>query len=221
MSFAAANLLSREDNSIFDRDTSFRTVRLNSPDQLGASFGLRHVVFREGIGSFTENIQHPELEYDVHDAHSIHFGTYDRHDNLVATARLVPAKPHPLPILNRCTIHDRYRHVFSDAGRVWEVSRLCRIQTCGSTPLKEGGDSRRSLLISASLYMALFQGAQSAGASYLVAIIPVNWIPVGPDIQFFGLRKPYAASVLGISGDLQLHNPRLYQEIARPDSRQV
>jgi len=211
----------------FDTDHDFRTVRLSSADQLSDSFGLRHLVFREGIGSYRENIEHPELEYDVHDAHSVHFGTYDQRGDLVATARLVPAKPHPLPILDRCTIQDRYQHIFSDPAQVWEVSRLCRIGPSGHILLgAESGDTRRSLLISASMYMALFQGARSAGASYLVAImkpslarllrlIPVNWIPIGPDVQFFGLRKPYAASVLGISGELQLHNPTLYRELER------
>lgn len=209
-----------------DNRSRFTTVRLQSRTNLEDSFGLRHSVFRDKLGFFRDKIENPALEYDDYDAQAVHFGTYDRDETLVATARLIRAEPLQLPILGRCDIHYRYRHVFAAPERVWEISRLCRVGARGDSFTVEGkGRSRDDLLIGIEMYKALFLYARQRGADYLVAAmerplarllkaIPVNWVQIGPSTDYYGAVQPYACSVLAISGDIQLNNPGLYSELA-------
>jgi N-acyl-L-homoserine lactone synthetase len=204
-----------------DGPEQYTTRQLVSHEMIGKVLELRHSVFCEKLGIIEARDQRESLEYDEYDAHATHFGTYDHGGRLVATVRMIRGGLLPLPIERLFKPEERYSHIFAEPERVWEVSRLCRI---------DGSDN--DTLLSAYVYKAAFLYARTRGADYLVAAmrralprlhkaIPINWVQIGPPAEHFGIRYPYACSMLTVSGDIQLHNPVLYSQLARAASLPV
>jgi len=217
-------------------DSFFHGRRLDAVDDLRRSFQLRHRVYCEERG-FLVAEDYPEgLEIDDFDEHSLHFGSFDRDDELVGTVRLVRGRLNRLPLHEHCPLYPEEMKTLGSITNLTEISRLAvgrsyrrraadgRFGLAGadSAVTAERGDrSRRSgNTIVLTLYRAIYQAFKQHRIRHVLAAMEPSlrrvlaryhfpFLAIGPAVDYYGPVVPYYLDVDLLDRNLAKKLPEL------------
>lgn len=220
----------------------FNIERIEHPEKLKAVYNLRYQVFCEERGFIPEQLCPDRLEIDDYDDISLHFAAYYNEDQEVTgTVRLVRGEAlEHLPLSKKCQIDSALLPIDFDHTKCAEISRLAvskrmrRRNTDGNYPQeKENDGSTRTKSdkrtkfpeIILGLYKALYQETKLLGIEHWLAAmepalvkllrqLPIQFLEIGPEADYYGAVKPYIASVSDFESSLYTHNPELYARFA-------
>jgi N-acyl amino acid synthase of PEP-CTERM/exosortase system len=182
------------------------------------------------------------MEVDEFDDISLHFAAYYKNDKHASgTIRLVIGEViEQLPLSKKCQIDSALLPVDFDYEKCAEISRLAiskhlrRRATDGNYPQeKENGGSARAPRdqrtqfpeILLGLYKALYQETKRNGIEHWLAAmepslvkllfkLPIQFLEIGPEVDYYGPVKPYIASVSDVEWMLHTQSPELYADFA-------
>ena len=211
--------------------------RVIEKDELEEVFRLRYKVYCDEKG-FERPEDHPGgLERDQFDSHSLHFIATNDTNQVVATMRLILNSEKGFPIEKHCEIGKDLSSL--DRSRVGEISRLvvskeyCRrtedTLIYSSVPKLEVPvtnafkDRRRGQGIVIGLYKLIYIESKKIGITHWFAVMAkglnlllkkmgIIFIPVGPEVDYHGLRTPYLGSIEEIEAEVSRVNPDLFKQ---------
>jgi N-acyl amino acid synthase of PEP-CTERM/exosortase system len=220
----------------------FYTERTEDPEKLKSVYFLRYKVFCEERGFVPKRLCPEQMEVDEYDDVSLHFAAYYNKDQHASgTIRLVTGEViEQLPLSNKCQIDRALLPIGFDDTKFAEISRLAiskqlrRRATDSNYPQeKENGGSvsvqhdKRTKFpeIMLGLYKALYQETKRHGIEHWLAAmepslvkllykLPIQFMEIGPEVDYYGPVKPYIASVSDVEWVLHTRSPELYADFA-------
>ncbi|MFH1753800.1 MAG: PEP-CTERM/exosortase system-associated acyltransferase [Candidatus Omnitrophota bacterium] len=205
--------------AIGTREYVFDRVDINSEDFLREIYHQRYHVFCEECGILKREGCSGGLEKDKFDQHSIHFAALDRNE-LIGNARLVVHNPYGLPMIEHVQGNLSREYLDLLPHQVAEVSRLLiskRFRKRGKEkiyyPLSPEGTMgsekqaiRRAKPVIMGLSREIYHECVARGVTHTVALMEkplwyllrvygLNFRPIGDEIEYHGLVKPYICEV--------------------------
>ena len=216
----------------------FRIEKTEDPGKLMSLYNLRYQVYCEERGFIPKQLCPGQLEIDEYDDVSLHFAAYYNADQeATGTVRLIKGEfLEQLPLCNKCRIdrsllpEDFKPESCAEISRLAISKRLRRRATDGYYP-NEKPDNRstgslpnkraRFPEIVEGLYRALYRETKRHKIEYwLAAMEPslvkllkrlyVGFREIGPEAEYYGVVKPYIASVSEFESSLCAEDPELY-----------
>lgn len=232
----------RMDSERGSMERYFHIERTEDPEKLKSIFFLRYQVFCEERGFIPKRLCPEQMEVDEYDDISLHFAAYYNQDQHASgTIRLVKGEfIEQLPLSQKCLIDKSLLPIGFDHAKCAEISRLAiskhfrRRATDGYYPQeKEDGGSVRVQRekrtkfpeIMLGLYKALYQETKRHSIEYWLAAmepslvkllckLPIQFMEIGPEVDYYGPVKPYMASVSEVEWMLHTQSPELYTDFA-------
>lgn len=218
--------------------TQFKFKKVTGKDELMEIFKLRYKVYCEEWG-FEKPEEHiGKVEFDEFDEHSVHFAAEERNTNqLIGTVRIILNSEKGFPIERRCEIDTNLSHIERD--RVGEISRLAiskeyrrrladrftfdAVAGCYPKEPEISIERRRSQEIVIGLYKCIYVEGKRIGLTYWYAIMAqglflllqrmgIVFIPIGPEIDYHGVRRPFLGPIEEMERTLLRENPELFRE---------
>jgi N-acyl amino acid synthase of PEP-CTERM/exosortase system len=212
--------------------------RSDSEEELNEIYRLRYKVYVEEWG-FERSQDHPEgIERDEFDEHAIHF-LAKRADQIIGTIRIIRNSEKGFPLEHHCTLNTD----LSSFGRntIGEISRLAvskdyrrraedkYLYGAASVPQEEFSmtalerRSRQEIVL--GLYKCMYREskkidlthwcvAMARGLYVLLRRMGIVFTPIGPEINYHGLRTPYLVCIEDLEREISRTKPSLYREFA-------
>lgn len=216
----------------------FEFAKVSSAAELQDIYTLRYKVYVDEWG-FEHPDDHPEgIETDAFDKYSVHFMA-SRYGQLLGTIRLILHSPEGFPIEKHCTITADCSAIGPE--RIAEISRLAISKEYRKRAVDrllysaspgEGQDvsqedvpnsrrKRQEIII--GLFKAMYAESKRLGLTHWYAVmakalhvllqrIGFDFVPIGPDVEYHGLRAPYILCIEDVEKRLSMNNPELYKE---------
>jgi len=217
---------------------NFKFQKVDKEDpRMQEIFKLRYQVYCTECG-FESYEDHPEeQESDEYDQYSCHFcATVAETGRVIGTVRIILPSPVGFPLERHCRL-DPGRPVI-DTTRVAEVSRLAISKEFRRREIDKALYSQKGIdlsavmqvhherrrfesLIVAGLYQCVIYESRKRELTHWYAVMVKGlwcllrrwgffWVPIGPEVEYHGLRGPY---VISIAEAEQRMNPQL---LAKP-----
>jgi N-acyl amino acid synthase of PEP-CTERM/exosortase system len=218
----------------------FRKIPKDDP-LINEVYRLRYKVYCEEWG-FEKPEDHPGgLETDEYDPHSVHLGAFSQESgDLIGTIRLSLNSELGFPIEKHCIFSTDISWLNKD--RVAEISRLAvskeyrkRAVDCliyndgqlGSDPrelAKEIQEKRKQeFLIIMGLYTCMYMESASLGLTHWYAVMAkglrillrrmsIQLTPIGPEVEYHGLRVPYLGTIADILKNVSEERAEFFME---------
>lgn len=201
----------------------FIFTRVDDKELLEEVYRLRYKVYCEERG-FEDAEDHPEgIERDIYDQHSVHFAALRRSDRfLIGTMRLILDSEHGFPIERHSSIDSDLSHL--RRGYLAEISRFAvskeiRRDACCPGPLYvdcymplpahqvlENRCDNQEFCVILGLYAVMYRESIRLGLTHWYGLMArslhvllrrkkIPFHPVGPEIDYHGVRRPYLASI--------------------------
>jgi len=194
-------------------------------DVLQEIFRLRYQVYCLECG-FESPEDHPEqMEFDEYDAYSSHFcATVEGTGEVIGTVRIILPSPIGFPIERYCQFNSDRPQI--NPAYIGEISRLAiskefrrreidkaiySQKDINLTKIKSVHHERRKFesLIVAGLYQCVYHESRRLGLSHWYAVMVKGlagllqrwglwWVPIGPEVEYHGLRGPYMAAIADV-----------------------
>ncbi len=221
------------DNKSWNEEPHFTFERIDSTDALNNCYRLRFDVYCVERGYLQRENYPSSLEIDKFDAHSLHFGAFNRAGETVGTIRLVQPNSQGFPLLQHCQLHDE---VIPD--EIVEISRLAVSknyrrrreddiygispdQIVMPDPVPE--DRRRRPEIVLGLYKIIYQESKRRGITHWLAamersLVRLLWRygfsfdAIGPEVDYYGPVTPYITKISEIERDVLAIRPSIFKE---------
>jgi N-acyl amino acid synthase of PEP-CTERM/exosortase system len=215
----------------------FEAVRATAPGQLNESFRLRYQVYCVE-NHFLDPADNPGgLETDGHDHHALHALLIHRATNSVCgTTRLVLPKLGPvagrLPLFDACPEAAELLPTATTAAfSRFAISKAFRRRVADGlygrayTPEEIASDSRRIIphitlgLMAAALRMAVDYGIDHVCAIMepsllrLLSRFGINFVPLGPMVDYHGLRQPCYAEISELLETMESERPDIWEVV--------
>lgn len=202
-------------------------------------FRLRYQVYCTEC-QFESTDDHPSgLETDDYDAKSVHFCAAIKGTNeIIGTVRIILPSELGFPIERHCVLNaDR---PLVDAGHIGEISRLAiskdyrrravdqalyAEQEVDMAELQRMHEQRREFesRIVAGLYQCVYHESLIQGLTHWYAVMVrglycllrrwgITWTPIGPAVEYHGLRSPYLATIAENEKQAARLNARLLEK---------
>lgn len=215
----------------------FRKISHDDP-LLNEIYRLRYKVYCDEWG-FERPEDHPGgVEQDQFDAHSVHFAAIRKDDGkLIGTSRLILYSSLGFPIEEHCHINEDVMK--TDKTHWAEISRLAvskefrkragddaiykdgehQLQDVNN-PFHEKRKNENQIVI--GLYRCIYHESMERGLTHLYAVmakglflllhrIGLNFIQVGPGIEYHGIRTPYIGDIELMLEEFSKTNNDLYR----------
>jgi N-acyl amino acid synthase of PEP-CTERM/exosortase system len=218
-------------------DEKFSFRKLSSPGYLQEAYRLRFQVYCREC-NFIKESDHPEgLETDGFDEYSAHFGAFDLQGRMVGGVRLIlPASPR-FPIEEHCSSleidrNQILRQTCAEVSRL-TISKLYRRRAQDGLYYEakvedkhgeEGGSSlvRRIRPMAFGLYRAMYHESKRGGIRYWLALMEKGlwkllhihgfvFHPIGPEVDFFGVARPYIGDLLDLETKIFVKFPKFFE----------
>jgi N-acyl amino acid synthase of PEP-CTERM/exosortase system len=205
---------------------------------LNEVYRLRYKVYCDEW-KFERAEDYPEkIELDEFDEHSVHFVAIRKDDRkLVGTIRIIIHSELGFPIEKHCHINEDI--IKSDKAHWGEISRLAvskefrkragddsiyknedPIPDDVNNPFYEKRKNKDQIVL--GLYRCIYRESLEIGLSHLYAImakglflllkrIGINFIQVGPKIEYHGIRTPYIVYIKEMMEEFSRTNNALYR----------
>lgn len=205
----------------------FRVVIADTADLRNESFRLRHKVYCVEHG-FLDALDHPDgHERDEYDPHSLHaLLQHQETGRFIGTVRLVLPRPRAerylMPMADLCSDPRFQSGRLLPLGSTAEVSRFA-ISHELRRELMAGGESssqqrRVAMNLTLGLMTGILQLSVAAGITHLCAVMDpallrllarqgISFAPLGPLVEYHGLRQPAYGVVHQIVDDLRQSHP--------------
>lgn len=215
----------------------FRKISQDDP-LLTEVFRLRYKVYCDEWG-FERPEDHPEgIEKDPFDQYSVHFVAIRKEDQkLVGTTRIIVNSKLGFPIEEHCRIDEEI--LKADKTNWGEISRLAvskefrrragddliykhEDQPHGNevSPFQEKRKNENQIVI--GLYQCIYRESLERGLTDLYAVmakglylllhrIGINFIQVGPGVEYHGIRTPYIGHIKEMLEEFSRNNRELYR----------
>ncbi len=219
----------------------YQRIGLDSP-MINEIFRLRFHVYCTECG-FEDPADHPlSIERDVYDDHSCHFAILENGSSeIIGTVRLVFDSENKFPIEKHMQVDPR---LLPDVHRskIGEISRLAiskdyrkRLIDSGLYALKEvalpsvdeNNPHRKNFesQLVAGLYQCVYQESISRGLTHWYAAMArglhcllrrwgISWTPIGPEMDYHGLRRAYFSE---IAKNVEMARKRYPQMLSIPN----
>lgn len=186
-------------------------------------YRLRYKVYCLECGYEDVNDHKEGLEFDLFDSVSTHFLASEADSGkIVGTARIIHASEKGLPALNHCQLH---KELLPDVpmSQVGEISRLAFSKEYRRSAVDKVIRNKKVISISdkrdiielrkqfedelvSGLYNCIYRESTELGLTHLFAVMAdslytmlkqrgLEFKPVGPKLDYHGLRRPYIAAV--------------------------
>lgn len=214
-----------------------RFVKAAGGKTLEDVFKLRYRIYCEERG-FEKPEDHPGgVERDCYDDHSVHFAAINGDSGVVGTARIILDSTDGFPIEKHCTI-DAGR-LPAERSKLAEISRLAVSRDyrrraedhfiydgegeCPPDFTPNLADRRRRHEIVIGLYKCIYveskrrglthwYTAMSRGLYLLLDRMGIPFEPIGPVVDYHGIRTPYLGHIELIERKVHEMNPNFYNE---------
>ncbi|RQW85132.1 MAG: PEP-CTERM/exosortase system-associated acyltransferase [Geobacter sp.] len=218
----------------------FRKIALDEP-LISEVYRLRYKVYCEEWG-FEKPEDHPGgLETDEYDPHSLHFGAFSQESgNLIGTIRLILNSELGFPIENHCSFSTELSWLNKD--NVAEISRLAvskeyrkravdsliyndgEIRTDQKEAAKEILEKRKQeFFIIMGLYTCMYMESARLGLTHWYAVMAkglrillrrmsIQLLPIGPEVEYHGLRVPYLGTIADILKNVSAEKAEFFTE---------
>ncbi|MBL8838994.1 MAG: PEP-CTERM/exosortase system-associated acyltransferase [Alphaproteobacteria bacterium] len=218
----------------------FRVVMADTADLRNESFRLRHKVYCVEHG-FLDALDHPDgRERDEYDSHSLHaLLQHQETGRFIGTVRLVLPRPraerYVMPMAGLCGdprfLSGRLLPLASTA----EVSRFAISHELRRELMAGGASCAQQRRVAMNLTLGLMTGvlqlSVAAGITHLCAVMEpallrllarqgISFAPLGPLVEYHGLRQPAYGLVRQIVDDLRETHPE-HWDIVTDDGRLV
>jgi N-acyl amino acid synthase of PEP-CTERM/exosortase system len=220
----------------------FHIERTEDPEKLKSVYNLRYQVFCKERGFIPKRLCPKQMEVDEYDNRSLHFAAYYNKDQHASgTLRLVSGEAvEQLPLSKKCQIDKALLPRDFDYSKCGEISRLAisknfrRRATDGNYPQEK--EDRVSARVQSNkrtkfpeivlgLYKSLYQETKRHGIEHWLAAmepslvkllykLPIQFMEIGPEVDYYGPVKPYIASVYEFECMLHTRSPELYADFA-------
>jgi N-acyl amino acid synthase of PEP-CTERM/exosortase system len=210
--------------------------RSDNEEELDQIYRLRYKVYVEEWG-FERSEDHPKgIEKDEFDEHAIHF-LAKRDGQIIGTIRIIRNSEKGFPLERHCTLHTD----LSSLGRnaIGEISRLAvskeyrrRAEDKYLYGISTIPDDERSMTILErrsrqeivlGLYKCMYQESKTTGLTHwcvamarglyvLLKRMGIVFTPIGPEIDYHGLRTPYLVCIEDLERETRRTKPDLYRE---------
>ncbi len=204
----------------------FRTIPKADPI-INEVYRLRYKVYCEEWG-FENPEDHPGgLETDEYDPYSVHLGAFSQENGqLIGTIRLIMNSEHGFPIEKYCSFSSDIS--LPDRNKVAEISRLAvskefRKRAVDRLLYNDGQEAqvpreeyreieekrKQEFHIIMGLYICMYMESKKIGLTHWYAVMAkglrillkrmnIQFSPIGPEVEYHGLRVPY----LGVIDDI-------------------
>ncbi len=186
---------------------------------------------------FENRLDHPSgMERDVFDQHSHHFMAFSN-NILIGTVRIIRYSPIGFPLERNCTVTADLSAI--NRENIGEISRLAVSKDfrrrAYDKELYEGGPASEDLFqsdkdmrrkrheIILGLFKAMYQESKALGITHwivatakalqiLLRRLGIVFDPIGPEVNYHGLRTPYLICISAIEKHLAETNRELLEE---------
>lgn len=204
------------------RRSAVKFKKVDSENELRDIYRLRYKVYCEEKG-FERPEDHPRgIESDEYDKNSRHFMAASE-SHVIGTARLILSSGKEFPVEKNCRIETDLSGL--DRSRLGEISRLavskeyCRARNDN----RDMAFARRRQMIVFGLYKLIYVESKKMGFTHWIAVmsdglhqllakIGIIFTPIGPAVDYHGVRTPYLGSIEEIEAGVARINPRLLEE---------
>ena len=211
---------------------SFRKIL--SSDRLQEAYRLRLQVYCHECHFIKESDYPQGYETDEFDQYSSHFGAFDSRDQIVGAVRLIMPFCPRFPIEEHCSNldidpHHIPRQECAEVSRL-VISKLYRRRAqdglyyepqSEDKKFVEKGSSfmRRVRPLAFGLYRAIYQESKRTGIIYWLAFMEKSlwkllnlhgflFRPIGPEVDFLGVVRPYLADIRELEESVHLKFPQ-------------
>lgn len=218
----------------------FRKIALDDP-LISEVYRLRYKVYCEEWG-FEKPEDHPGgLETDEYDPHSVHLGAFSQESgNLIGTIRLILNSDLGFPIekhcaldaglsslnkdkvaeISRLAVSKEYRKRAVD-GLIYNDGELCPDQKENAQEILE--KRKQEFFIIMGLYTCMYMESARLGLTHWYAVMAkglrillrrmsIKLSPIGPEVEYHGLRVPYLGVIDEILKDVSKENAEFFSE---------
>jgi len=206
-------------------DVAFPSRLVEDMQDLKKLYRLRYEVYCVQKG-FLDPADYPDkCETDIFDKHALQFGAFDHSGHALGTLRLIKNSEAGFPMLTHCKINV-LEDVLQKSGEISRlaVSKMIRKRVGDGEygMAVDGGmldEKPKSLTqhnkrqhrpdIVVGLYKSLYQESKRAGISHWLAVMEpgllkllkrfyFNFEPIGPEVDYYGIVRPYMVSLESI-----------------------
>ncbi len=202
--------------------STLKFKKVDAEDELRDIYRLRYKVYCEEKG-FEKPEDHPGgIEFDDFDRNSRHFLAASE-DRVIGTARLILSSEKDFPVEKHCRIETDLSLL--DRSRLGEISRLAVSKEYGRVSKDQDltFGTRRQQMIVFGLYKIIYVESKKMGFTHWLAVmsdglhqllkkIGVVFTPIGPSVNYHGIRTPYLGSIAEIEAGVSRVNPELFKE---------
>lgn len=211
--------------------------KVDTADELSEVYRLRYKVYCEEKG-FERPEDHPGgVEFDDFDKSSRHFIATNGARQAIATARLILGSEKGFPAKKNCRIEKDLSSL--DHSRLGEISRLAVSKEClrrregarlllglngmedMKPPVLNDKMSRRTIVF--GLYKLIYIESKMMGLTHWLAVMADGlhqllkkngfvFTPIGPPVDYHGLRTPYLGSIEEIEDAVAKIDPEFFNE---------
>jgi N-acyl amino acid synthase of PEP-CTERM/exosortase system len=218
-------------------EEKFSFTKITAPEQLQEAYRLRFQVYGRECNFIKESDYPLGLETDEYDRFSVHFAGLDSQGRMVGAVRLILPSSPQFPIEEHCPRLDFDRNLISRQNCA-EVSRLTisklyrrRAQDglyyepqVEDKKVEARGNSfmRRMRPMAFGLYRAMYQESKRKGIRYWFALMEKSltkllhihglvFHPIGPEVDFLGLVKPYIGDLRDLEKNVFSKFPQFFE----------
>jgi len=215
----------------------FYFEKADNAAQLEALYSLRYQVYCEERGFIPKDRYPDGRESDQYDDNSLHFGAYLSGGQVAGTVRLIKDDAvQQLPLFVKCDINEADLPADISGANSAEISRLAvskevrrrngdgnlgvNAQAIRPMPMGRMGKRRLCPELILGLYKSMYHETKRRGIKYwLAAMEPslakllsrfhFHFQEIGPEVDYYGIVKPYLANVEDIEWAVHNHDPEL------------
>ncbi|WP_137936284.1 PEP-CTERM/exosortase system-associated acyltransferase [Chitinivorax sp. B] len=208
--------------------------KIDNTPLLQESFKLRYQVYCLEKNFLSASHFENGKECDRYDRDSVHFAAIDQFEQVVGTIRLVgehthryplqehcqlsiPAIPHSAVEISRLAVSKNYRRRASD-----DDYGASNDYVSMPVHVKESNARMRPEIVM-GLYKAVFQCCRQHQIKYLLAAMEsgllrllnrmgMGFMPIGPEVDYYGPVRPYMLSIDEYERSLRVMRPDLHEE---------
>lgn len=205
----------------------FRVVIADTAELRNESYRLRHQVYCVEHG-FLDALDHPDgYEQDEYDRHALHaLLQHQETGRFIGTVRLVLPRPQAnrycMPMADLCADPRFTSGRLLPRASTAEVSRFAISQDLRRELVAHGASCaqqrRAAMNLTLGLMAGILQLSLAAGITHLCAVMDpallrllarqgVAFAPLGPPVEYHGLRQPAYGVVRQLVGDLRENRP--------------
>lgn len=226
------NTLHREGDTVLQ----FHFRKVVDKSELEEVFRLRYKVYCDEWG-FERPQDHPGgIEFDIYDSSAVHFVSLNEMWQVIGTVRIILHSDKGFPLEKHCKIDADLSRL--NRQKIGEISRLAvskefrkrsedRFIYDGTAEYVEQQaalhERRRRHEIVTGLYKCLYVESKKIGLTHWYAVMAkglyillkrmgILFEPIGPEIDYHGLRTPYLGAIADIENEVGRLNPDLLRE---------